>query len=87
MTERNYTMTLHPWGENPERGIVRIAPDELYGYWEHRDGTEGGGLWFELTTAGALDLADYDGHAVLPGKVIDALRAAGVTVGDEFDFR
>jgi hypothetical protein len=41
----NFTMILHPWGT--EHGQVGIDPAALYGYWERKDGSEGGGLWFE----------------------------------------
>lgn len=102
MNKYNFTITLRPWGDNPETGIVEIDPAALYGYWEHRDGSEGGGLWFEpecgkpTATAtgviagsnlknGKLELIDFDGAAALPLKVVNALRAAGVTVEPEFE--
>jgi hypothetical protein len=85
MTDYNFTTTLHPWGENPERGTVGIDPAALYGYWEHKDGSEGGGLWFERTETGDLELVDYDGDYVLPRLVVAALCAAeGVTVTADF---
>lgn len=85
MTEYNFTDTLHPWGNNPERGTVGIDPAALYGYFERKDGSEGGGLWFERTEAGGLELADYDGTACLPMAIITALRAHGVTVTPDFE--
>ena len=50
-----------------------------------RDGTEGGGLWFERLDDGRLDLVDYDGSFALPNAVIDALRASGVSVEEIFE--
>lgn len=38
----NHSITLHPYGNDPEKGIVGIDPESLHGYWERRDGTEGG---------------------------------------------
>jgi hypothetical protein len=84
MTDYNFTIILHPWGESPERGTVGIDPAALYGYWEHKDGSEGGGLWFERTEAGELELVDYDGDYELPRLVIAALCAAeGVIIPED----
>ena len=82
-----YTLdiVLHPWGVNPERGVVKIDTASLYGYFEHRDGTEGGGLWFERLDSGALELLDYDGVFELPRPVVAALRAAGYVLDETFD--
>jgi len=48
MTSTEYTFDTvpHPWGTDPERGVVGIDTAALYGYWEHKSGSEGGGLWF-----------------------------------------
>jgi len=82
----NFDITLHPWGTNPERGVVGIDTSAQYGYWERKDGSEGGGLWFErLDTKGTLRLIDYDGAAEMPRSVVAALRAAGVVLDEEFD--
>lgn len=70
--EYNYTIKIHPWGASPELGEVGIDPVAGYGYWERKDGSEGGGLWFE-----GKELIDYDGHYCLPAKVEQALRVAG----------
>lgn len=83
MTAYNFTTTLHPWG--PEHGAVGIDPTALYGYFERKDGGEGGGLWFGRTKAGGLELSDYDGTACLPMAIIKALRAKGVTVTADFE--
>jgi hypothetical protein len=64
---------------------VGIDEAELYGYWEHKDGSEGGGLWFERLDNGQLDLIDYDGDYMLPMLVIAALRASGVSVDADFE--
>lgn len=59
-------------------GQVFIDPKANYGYWERKDGSEGGGLWFDGKT-----LVDYDGAYELPAKVIEMLRTAGFKVDDE----
>lgn len=87
-----YTMTLRPYGDSPDAGIVQIDTAARYGYWEHRYGSEGGGLWFEPAAAilprtepGPLELVDYDGSYYLPAAVVRALRAAGIVIDPEFD--
>ncbi|OBQ43513.1 MAG: hypothetical protein AN484_11885 [Aphanizomenon flos-aquae WA102] len=81
-------MILHPWGT--EHGQVGIDPAALYGYWERKDGSEGGGLWFDHLPPGTagysagLDLIDYDGDFELPRSVVAALRAAGVYLDDTY---
>jgi len=80
----NYNLTLRPYGDTPDSGIVRIDTEKRYGYWEHRNGSEGGGLWFEQPTGRPLELVDYDGHYVLPAPVVRALLAAGVVIEPEF---
>lgn len=87
MSKYNFTITLHPYGDKPGAGLVEIDPAELFGYFEHRDGSEGGGLWFELDFENQKDLilTDYDGCYCLPRQVISALRAHGITVGPEFE--
>lgn len=81
----NFTITLRPFGDNPDAGVVGIDPAAAYGYWERRDGSEGGGLWFERTEGGSLELSDYDGAATLPRAVVDALRTHGVTADATFE--
>jgi len=80
-----FNLKLHPWGEHPERGNVEIDESAMYGAWEYKDGTEGGGLWFERLDDGRLDLVDYDGAFALPMAVITALRASGVSVEEIFE--
>ena len=88
----NFTITLNPYGAG--WGVVKIDPAAQYGYWEHKDGSEGGGLWF--TRESSLpngrgywlrpELADYDGTSdYLPASVVRALRAAGFTVEADFN--
>jgi hypothetical protein len=80
----NFSITLRPWGTDPNKGQVSIDPVARYGYWERKDGSEGGGLWFD-TVPGlyrpgdkpALELVDYDGAFALPRAVYAALRDAG----------
>lgn len=83
----NYTLTLHPYGNSPDAGIVKLDPAARYGYWEYRNGSEGGGLWFQPanpdTTTGPLELVDYDGAYYLPGPVVIALREAGIVIDSE----
>ena len=80
----NFNVTLHPCGDDPQKGRVQIDTESRYGYWERSDGTEGGGLWFG-TDMGCLELLDYDGAYELPKAVVKALRDYGVFVGDVFD--
>lgn len=79
--EYNFNVTLHPY--DYDGGVVGIDTTARYGYWEHHDGCEGGGLWFDADGAG-LVLTDYDGAYALPLRVLAALRDAGVIVGSEF---
>lgn len=79
----NFNLTLRPYGDNPDAGIVQIDTAARYGYWEHRNGSEGGGLWFQpvnLDAASPLELVDYDGSYYLPPAVVRALQAAGVVI-------
>jgi hypothetical protein len=70
---------------NSARGnSIGIDSQALYGYWERRDGSEGGGLWFERRD-GKLALVDYDGTACLGQSIVDALRENGVIADSEFD--
>lgn len=81
----NFNITLHPWGESPEFGNVQIDESAMYGAWEHKDGMEGGCLWFERLMDGRLDLTDYDGDYVLPKAVIKALRESNISVEEIFE--
>ena len=87
MAEYNYTITLRPYGDSPDRGVVRIDPQAQYGYWEYKNGEEGGGLWFDPCSdaPAKLDLIDYDGAYSLPRRVVGALRVAGISVHPFFD--
>lgn len=59
-----------------------IYPEQSRGWFEHEEhGDEyGGGLWFE-----GMNLIDYDGVAVLPKEVIQAIRDSGFHVAEEFE--
>lgn len=83
MTEYNFSITLHPYGA--DGGKTEIDPVALYGYFERKDGSEGGGLWFDRAESGALELVDYDGVSGLSLKVITAMRDAGVIVDADFE--
>lgn len=79
----NFNLTLRPYGDRPDAGIVKIDTDARYGYWEYRNGSEGGGLWFQPVNsdaAGPLELVDYDGAYDLPPAVVRALREAGIVM-------
>ena len=84
MSEYKFDVTLRPYGDAPDSGVVEIDTAAAYGYWERRDGSEGGGLWFERC-GDALELIDYDGAFELPRRVVDALRAAGVILDETFN--
>ena len=64
---------------------IRIDLAAGYGYFEHNELGDGcgGGLWFGQQGDDSLTLSDYDGVAILPQEVGEALRAAGFAVGDE----
>jgi hypothetical protein len=85
MTSYKFTITLHPWGEAPNNGVIGIDPVAFYGYFERKDGSEGGGLWFNHAANGSLELIDFDGVACLPSFVTRTLRANGVTVDSDFE--
>lgn len=80
----DYTYTQHATAE-PSGATVHIDPDANYGCWEYRDGTEGGGLWFEPTPGGAAELIDYDGAYELPKGVPAAIRELGYVVDADFE--
>jgi hypothetical protein len=64
---------------------IGIDFNEKYGYWERKDGSEGGGLWFELNEeTEMLELIDFDGAYELPARVIRVLRAQKVLVPWEY---
>lgn len=80
-SEYDFDVTLYPYGMSKEYGVVGIDTKKKYGYWEYKDGSEGGGLWFGLDEElGQPCLEDYDGAYELPHKVVSALRAFGVLV-------
>lgn len=61
-----------------ERYTIEIDTAESYGYFQdNTTGTEGG-LWFD-----GMELVDYDGVAVLPKQVEDALKANGYSLDDD----
>lgn len=77
-----HSIILHPY--TPTGGVVGIDPVSLHGYWEYRDGTEGGELTFSRKK-GRLCLEDYDGSYTLPRAVITALRTWGAQVSTDFE--
>jgi hypothetical protein len=50
-----------------------IDREAQYGYWERKDGSEGGGLWFADNA-----LIDYDGAFSLPAAIIAEIRSLGL---------
>ena len=58
---------------------VAISPTTNYGYWDRKDGSEGGGLWFDGKT-----LTDFDGAMSLPRQVCEQIISLGYEVGQEF---
>ena len=64
-----------------------------YGYFTKRDGSEGGGLWFERVDvigktgiAGCLELVDYDGVIALPMHVyLKLLDQPNLIIDEAFD--
>lgn len=83
-----FNLTLRPYGDGPDAGIVKIDTAARYGYWEYRHGSEGGGLWFQPVNpdaAAPLELVDYDGAYYLPPAVTRALSAAGFVIDADFD--
>lgn len=66
-------------------GLAETAVDTgaLYGFWERRDGSEGGGLWFSRE-GDTIALVDFDGAYELPRRVIRDLRDLGITVSEVF---
>ena len=70
-----YSLSGHRFG---------IDPVALCGFWERLDGSRGG-LQLGRCASGALELIDFDGGVWLPRAVVDALRAAGVSVSTHFN--
>lgn len=64
--------------------VLPLHGARLWGYFT-RQGEAIGQLWFERLTDQTLALTDYDGVAYLPWSVIDALRANGIIVTEDFD--
>lgn len=74
---KNYTM----FGEVNGQGSVGIDVEAKYGFWEARDGAEGGGLWFD----DYMQLIDYDGAAYLPKRVVYLLNLIGYIPDSEVE--
>lgn len=58
---------------------VGIDSKKQYGYFEHDDYGEGGGLWFANNS-----LYDFDGCSILPANVKSAIEQCGFVVEDSF---
>lgn len=89
MDQYQFDITLRPYGN--DGGTVEIDSSSLYGCWEHKDGTEGGGLWFQrelingrLDKKGPLELIDYDGAFSLPLPVIKSMRDHGIIIDEDY---
>jgi len=83
MSNRQFSVILSPWGQG--WGEVGINLEYMVGYWERKDGSEGGTLTFDCLPGGVYELIDYDGAGVLPNAVVSALRAAGFVLDETFD--
>ena len=64
---------------------IEVNQVTLRGWFEHNELGEdrAGGLWFARESDGTLTLVDADGVAVLPKRVVAALRAWGINVPSE----
>ncbi len=82
--KHNYTVEVREG-----KWVTYVAPATNYGYYEHDEMGDGGGLWFETTKSArglkVIELMDFDGRACLPPGVAKALRSAGFVVGPDFD--
>jgi len=58
---------------------VVISPSMKYGYFEHDDEGEGGGLWFQ-----GRELVDQDGLPCLPNDAAKAIRKLGYKVDADY---
>lgn len=76
MTDYNMTLIIG-------KGAIGISSSNLVGYWEHRDGSEGGELIFARLPDNNLELVDCDG--LPPSYVFTALRNAEFIVPASFD--
>lgn len=80
--QHDYTITQRATRSTgqPSGWAVYISPSTSYGYFEHDDAGEGGGLWFK--GADGKQLVDYDGVFELPRLVAVAIVQAGYRLGD-----
>jgi hypothetical protein len=62
------------------RYVVTLSKVLGHGYFERDDGEMGGGLWFDHTKEGGLELRDYDGVFDCPQNVARALSLEGVDI-------
>lgn len=65
---------------------VHVDSEAKYGFFEDDElGDEhGGSLWFATDVEGKLALTSYDGLAVLPTAVVQALEGEGIVVATKF---
>lgn len=66
-----------------EEGRIVVDEDSLDGWWEYKDGAEGGTLTFDIE-GDRLVLVDYDGAYCLPRYVCQTLEEMGVRIDEEF---
>lgn len=85
-----YNFTVHL--KTDKGNEVHIDPAALYGYWERSDGSEGGGLWFEVHESSTdgdagrkLELTDFDGDFELPQSIVKKMREEGYVLDESFD--
>ena len=81
----HFDTILHPYGDDATLGTVSVCKAHMRGYWERRDGSEGGELLFDRLPGGVYELVNYDGAFSLPVAVVNSLRAAGFVLDESFD--
>lgn len=72
MGNRNHRYTQQ---QRVGKWVAHVSPSTLYGYFEHDEWGEGGGLWFgpREDRRPGIELIDFDGRSCLPIDVAVAL--------------
>lgn len=83
----NFNVLINTTPDLEIASMVGVDTTAMYGYWERKDGSEGGGLWFGHSNEGTqgLELQDFDGAGNLPMRVVLSLRENGFIVGKDFE--
>jgi hypothetical protein len=85
MSKLHFDTILRPWGIGANLGEVGVCKAHMRGYWERKNGSEGGKLLFNRLPGGMYELVDYDGAFELPAAVVSSLRASGFVLDETFD--